>query len=236
MARVFHAAALYLDCALGRVHHASAAAYAHPSKTIRNLVLVLRCYLYAVAVPKFTRDFVSPPAEAGAVRLVQHAADHEVGEVAVLVSEDVMEAAGCVDHLSGEVDCCYVAVCDGRNLCWGLRCSCCFVWGMICGCWLRGRGIGGTSDRFAAPICSSSGRIEFVAPVEVNAARRGGHRRQGAFRDALVEAMACFLRLKTLRACTFSFSLVTFLGETCRVALPLRGDVEGDGRLLSLSE
>jgi hypothetical protein len=50
----------------------------------------------------------SPGLEAGAVRLVTDARDHEVGQVTELVGEGVDEACVRVDHFFGQLDACVV--------------------------------------------------------------------------------------------------------------------------------
>lgn len=57
-----------------------------------------------VAVGKSGRDFRRPGLEFAAVGVVFDAGDHEGGEVAEFVGEDVEETVGVIDDFGGELD------------------------------------------------------------------------------------------------------------------------------------
>lgn len=119
-----------------------------PDVFVVDLIAVLGSNVHAARSERCS-TFTSPSFERSAVRLVFDARDHEIGEVAEFVREDVEEAFFVVDDLFGEFDGSVVFLRRGGR--WG------------CG---RGAGFG----RFAAPVGAAGGGVEGFAPEDADAA------------------------------------------------------------------
>ena len=109
---------------------------AAPDVLVVNLVAVLGSDVHAARSER-RRALAAPGLERSAVRLVFDTRDHEVGEVAKLVSEDVEEAFFVVDDFLGEFDGGVVFLRHSRLCCW------------------RGAGFG----RFAPPVGAAGGGV-----------------------------------------------------------------------------
>lgn len=116
--------------------------------------------------PKSFRAQPSPFFELFPMRLVFDPADHEVGEVAEFVRDDVEEAVLVVDDFGGEFDGGEVFVDCGGGVCAG-----------------RGARFAG----FAAPVGAAGGGVEGVGPDEFDAAGGGCEALDLALGDGLVE-------------------------------------------------
>ena len=136
-----------------------------PDVLVVDLIAVLGSNVHAARSER-RRAFTAPGFERSAVRLVLDAGDHEIGEVAEFVREDVEEAFFVVDDLFGEFDGGVVFLRRGRRWC----------------CW-RSAG----SGRFAAPVRAAGGGVEGFAPEDADAACGGAEGGDLAGCDCFVE-------------------------------------------------
>lgn len=125
------------------------AALAFPNIFVINLIAMFRRNLNT-PVPEMARAFHSPGFEFFAVRVGFDVADHEVGEMAEFVGDDIQEARFVVDNFLGEFDGGMVSV---GNFSYAL--------GVV--------GLYG----FAFPVCSACRGVEFFTPDDFNASSRG---------------------------------------------------------------
>lgn len=136
-----------------------------PDVLVVDLVAVLGSNVHAALGKRF-RAFTPPGFERSAVRLVFDARDHEIGEMAEFVREDVEEAFFVIDDFFGEFDGSVVFLRRrGRWRCW------------------RGAGFG----RFAAPVGAAGGGVQGLAPDEADAACGGAEGGDLAGCDGLIE-------------------------------------------------
>ena len=137
---------------------------AAPDVLVVNLVAVLGSNVHAARSER-RRALAAPGLERSAVRLVFDTRDHEVGEVAKLVSEDVEEAFFVVDDFLGEFDGGVVFLRHSRRCCWR----------------------GASLSRFAPPVGAAGGGVQCFAPDYADAACGGAEGGDLAGCDCVVE-------------------------------------------------
>ena len=119
------------------------------------------------SLPKHGRAFGGPGFELSSMGIGANVGDHEVCEMAEFVRYDIEQALAVVDDFLGKFDGSMVSESWGRSR---LR-------------WIRVL----RADGFPFPVCSSSSRIEFLAPNNLHTSCTGCHFCDLTIRDLLVE-------------------------------------------------